>query len=82
VSTDQPAPVPSGPTKRGTLTIRDMTGLPTHPATGRHRVVNSCRGGHEEVIEVRTERELIEAMIAACRYGMPDGRVCEALVVV
>jgi hypothetical protein len=46
----------------------------------KHRVVNSCRSGHEEVIEVTTQAELIAAMIAACRYGMPDGRACGALI--
>jgi hypothetical protein len=57
-----------------------MVEPPTWPATGKHRVVNSCRAGHEEVTEVHTEAELIAAMIAACRYVMPEGRVCEALV--
>jgi hypothetical protein len=54
---------PSGPTKRGTLR---MVGPRTWPATGKHRVVNSCRAGHEEVIEVHSDNELIKAMIAAC----------------
>jgi hypothetical protein len=53
--------------KRGNLTIRNMTGIPTHPANGKHRVVNSCRAGHEEVIAVHTETEWIAAMTAPCR---------------
>jgi hypothetical protein len=61
-----------------------MVGPRTWPATGKHRVVNSCRAGHEEVIEVHSDNELIEAMIAAClvcgglvvisRHLGPDGR--------
>lgn len=72
---DEPAKdtsAPSGPTKRA-LRIRNVTDLPTHAATGKHRVINSCRGGHEEVIEVHTRGELTAAMTAACR-------VCGGLV--
>ncbi len=46
----RPAPVAR---KGGTLIIRDVTGLQTHPASDHARVINSCRDGHEEVIEVR-----------------------------
>ncbi len=60
------------------LRTRDMTGVATYPATGRHRVVTSCRSGHKEVHTER--REWIEAMVSACRHVMPDGRACEALV--
>ncbi len=50
------------------------------PATGTHRVVNSCRGGHSETIEVHTREELHAAMVSGCRVVMPDGRPCRALV--
>jgi hypothetical protein len=83
MSDEQPAQDPSAPgapVKRGNLITRNMTGIPTHPTTGRHRVVNSCRSGHHEVIEVHTQADLIEAMIAACHHVMPDGRACKALV--
>jgi hypothetical protein len=62
------------------LRTRNVTGLARWPATGTHRVANSCRAGHHEVIEVWTERDLIAAMTAGCRYQMPDGQVCKALV--
>jgi hypothetical protein len=64
------------------LRIRNMTGVPTHPATGKHRVVNLCRSGHEEVIEVHTDAELHAAMVSGYRVVMPEGRACTALVVV
>jgi hypothetical protein len=60
------------------LRITNMNGVQTHIANGKHRVVSACRAGHSEIVEVRTERELIEAMIAACGV-MLDGRVCGAV---
>jgi len=60
------------------LRITNMTGVQTHPANGKHRVASSCRAGHVEVIEVQTNRELTEAMIAACGV-MLDGRACGAV---
>lgn len=60
-------PAPGETVKRGNLTITNMTGVAQWPATGTHRVVNRCRSGHEEVIEVHSDNELIEAMTAACR---------------
>jgi hypothetical protein len=60
-------PAPGATVKRGNLTVRNMTGIPTLPATGKHRVVNRCRAGHEETIEVHSDNELIAAMTAACR---------------
>jgi hypothetical protein len=85
VSTEQPAkdsiwPAPGTTVKRGNLTIHNETGLERWPATGTHRVVNSCRAGHEETIEVTTQAGLIAAMTAGCRVVTPDGRVCGALV--
>jgi hypothetical protein len=94
MSTEQPAqdpspsapvergdwPAPGATVKRGNLTIRNLTGLARWPATGRHRVVNRCRAGHSETIEVHTERDLIAAMTAGCRVVMPDGQGCRALV--
>jgi hypothetical protein len=73
VGTEQPdqdpswCPAPGETVVRGNLRITNMTGIPTHAATGTHRVVNRCRAGHEEIIEVHSDNELIEAMTAACR---------------
>jgi hypothetical protein len=86
MSAEQPAkdpswwPAPGATVKRGNLTIRNMTGIPILPATGKHRVVNRCRAGHEETIEVTTQAGLIAAMTAGCRVVTPDGQVCKALV--
>jgi hypothetical protein len=86
MSTEQSAkdpswwPAPGATVKRGNLTVRNMTGIPILPATGTHRVVNRCRAGHSETIEVHTERDLITAMTAGCRVVTLDGRVCGALV--
>jgi hypothetical protein len=85
MSSEQPTkdsfwPAPGTTVRRGNLTIRNMTGVPTYPATGTHRVVNRCRAGHEETIEVTTQAGLIAAMTAGCRVVTPDGRVCGALV--
>ena len=74
MSDEQPASAPSK------LRIRDVTGLACWPATGKHRVINSCRRGHSETIPVTTQAELIAAMVAGCRYVMPNGRACVELV--
>lgn len=83
MSGEQPAKdtsAPGGSTKRGTLRTRDVTGLACWPATGKHRVINSCRLGHSETIEVTTQAGWIAAMTAPCSVVMPDGRACVALV--
>jgi len=60
-------PAPGETVARGKLRITNMTGVAQWPATGTHRIVNRCRAGHEEIIEVHSDNELIEAMTAACR---------------
>ena len=86
MSAEQPAkdpswwPAPGETVVRGKLRITNMTGVAQWPATGTHRIVNRCRAGHKETVEVTTNHEYIAAATAGCRTVMPDGRTCQELV--